>query len=105
MVRVTSVGAGDVLNSSPFTDTALLVVSELNPEKSSSFMFERVTTLIELIGGIAPVNNGEVGVRLKLPLLWSRLLTWPVICEGHNRTRSVVTVVCPPLEETVPGRI
>ena len=69
MVRVTSVGTGDVLNSRPFTDTVLPVVSEPSPEKSSWFMFERVTTLIVLIAGIAPVNKAEVGVMLRLPVL------------------------------------
>ena len=79
MVKVTSVGVRDVLNSRPFTDTVLPTMSESSPEKSSSFMSERVTTLIVVIGGITPVNNGEVGVRVKLPLLWSMLLTCPVI--------------------------
>ena len=74
MVRVTSVGMGDVLNSSPLTDMVLPTVSE-PPEKSSSLMLESVMTLIVVIGGIAPVNNADAGVRVMLPLLWSMLLT------------------------------
>lgn len=105
MVRVTSVGVGDVLNSSPLTDTVLPMAGNLDPEPSSMSVFERVTTLIEVIGGVVPVNNEEVGVRVKLPVLWSMLPTVPVICEGHKRTKLVVTFVWPPLEEMVPGRI
>ena len=67
MVRVTSVAVGDVLNSSPLTDTVLPIAGTLDPEPSSMSVFERVTTLINVIGGVAPVNNGEV----KLPMLWS----------------------------------
>ena len=77
MVRVTSVGVGDILNSSPLTDTVLPIAGKLGPEPSSMSVFERVTTLIDVTGGVAPVNNGEVGVRVKLSVLWSMLPTVP----------------------------
>lgn len=51
----------DVLNSKPLTDTVLLMVREAIPDKSSVFMFDSVTTLIEVIGDLAPVNNRGVG--------------------------------------------
>ena len=94
-----------MLNNRPLTETVAPLLSEPNPEKSIKFIPERVTTLIILIGGVAPVNNGERFVSVNMP--WSLLMlpTVPVICEGHKRTSSVVIVVVPPLEETVPGRI
>lgn len=101
MVRVMSMGVGDVLNSSPLTDTMLPIAGKFDPEPSSISVFERVTTLIDVIGGVAPLNNGEV----KLPILWSMLPTVTVTCEGHKRTKSLVTVVWLQFDVTVPGRI
>ena len=50
MVRVTSVRVGDVLNSSPLTRHRAAMAGKLDPEPSSMSVFERVTTLIEVIG-------------------------------------------------------
>lgn len=94
-----------VLNSNPFTETVLPAVSELNPEKSSKFMFESVTTLIMGTGGVASVNRGEEGISTNVPIVGLPVPTVPVICEGHKRTKSVVIVVIPPVVEAVPGRI
>src|SRR6516164_4253313 len=105
MVRVTSVGVVGVLNSSPFTDTVLPTASCDWFGKSSKFMFESVMTVMVFTGGVAPVNRAERPVNVNVPLLELMLATWPVICEGHKRTRSVVTVTAPPEELTILGRI
>ena len=105
IARVTSVGAPVVLNSRPLTETVLPTVREPSPEKSMKSIPDRVTTLIVVTGGVAPVNNGDSPVKVSVPLSVLMLPTCPVTCEGHRRTRSVVTVVVPPLDDTVPGRI
>ena len=86
-----------MLKSSPLTETVLPGVSELRPEKSSKRILDRVTTLIVVIVGDAPVNKEESPVRVKVPVVVLMVPTWPVICEGHRRTKSVVTDGTPPL--------
>src|SRR5258708_34947794 len=80
-------------------------VSELRPEKSSKRIWDNVTTLIVVIDGVAPVNKEESPVSVKVPVVVLMVPTLPVICEGHKRTKSVVTVGTLPLVETIPGRI
>ena len=55
----------------PFTDTVLPATSEPDPEKSSKFIPDMVTTLIVMIGvGVAPVNNGDNPVSENPLLSW-----------------------------------
>src|SRR5260370_35298512 len=64
-----------------------------------------IWTLIVVTGGVAPVNNGDRFVSVKVPAAESMLPTLPLTCDGHKRTRSAVIVVTPPVDMTVPGRI
>src|ERR1700740_1766921 len=102
---VTIVGVPEVLNNSPFTDTVLPTASNVWFGNSSKFMNGSIWTLIVVTGGVAPVNNGDRFVSVKLLVVVSILPTLPLTCDGHKRTRSVVIVVTPPADITVPGRI
>lgn len=101
---LTNVGVVGVLNSKPFTDTVLPTAGCPWLGKFWKSIFERVITAMEFTAGVAPVKSGESPAKVNVPLLPLMLATWPVICEGHRRTRSVVTVTAPLEELTMLGR-
>ena len=76
ILRVTSVGAPDVLKSKPFTDTVPLTAGSPDPEPSMTSMPESVSTVIVVTAGIAPVNRGESPVKVNVPALVSTLPTY-----------------------------
>ena len=79
MVLVTSVGVPDVLKRSPFTDTVSPTASDVWFGKSSKFMNRSVWTVIVVTGGVAPVNNGDSFVSVKVPFAELVVPTWTVI--------------------------
>ena len=93
------------MNSKPFTDTVLPTASCPWFGESSKSTFERIMSVMVFTGGLAPVKSGERLVKLNVPLPVLMLTTRPVICDGHRRTKSPVTVTASPEELTLPGRI
>src|SRR5260370_20847330 len=105
MVLVNSVGVPEVLNRRPFTDMVSPTASEVWLGNSSKFISGSIWTVIVVLGGVAPVNKGESFVSVKVPFAEFMLPTCPVICDGHKRTRAVLTGLTPPAHVTAPRRV
>src|SRR5258705_12768816 len=61
------VGAPVVLNRRPFTETLLPAARLPRPETFSHSISETRLTLMEVIGGVAPVKSGDKPVSIKVP--------------------------------------